>query len=165
MGERMKVDYINPLLIASSKIIKVLVQEDITLGRLSLLDNHDLVDSLAIIMWMNGDFEGRFLFAIERNTARHIAGMMMGEELERLNDMAKSALAELATMILGRTGIIFSERGMDVRITPPTLVEGDSIYISSLKQKKRTIINIPLVMSQGKVIDMKIESGELIRDA
>lgn len=95
----------------------------------------------------------------------YIAGMMMGEELNELNVMAKSALAELATMILGRTGIIFSERGIDVKITPPTLVEGDSVYISSLNQKKRTIINIPLIMSQGNVIDMKIESGELIRDA
>lgn len=161
----MKVDYINPVLIASSKIIKVLIQEDITLGRLSLLDAHDLVNSLAIIMWMNGDFEGRFLFAIRRNTAMHIAGMMMGEELTELNAMAKSALAEMATMILGRTGIIFSERGIDVKITTPTLVEGDSVYISSLNQKKRSIINIPLIMSHGNVIDMKIESGELIRDA
>jgi chemotaxis protein CheX len=161
----MKVDYINPVLIASSKIIKVLVQEDITLGRLSLHDNHDLVNSIAIIMWMNGDFEGRFLFAIKRTTAMHIAGIMMGEELEELNVMAKSALAEMATMILGRTGIIFSERGIDVKITTPTLVEGDSVYISSLNQKKRSIINIPLIMSQGNVIDMKIESGELIRDA
>ncbi len=161
----MKVDYINPVLIASSKIIKVLIQEDITLGRLSLLDNHDLVNSIAIIMWMNGDFESRFLFAIKRNTAISIASMIMGEDITELNAMAKSALSELATMILGRTGIIFSERGIDVKITTPTLVEGDSVYISSLNQKKRSIINIPLIMSHGNVIDMKIESGELIRDA
>ncbi|NLN64000.1 MAG: chemotaxis protein CheX [Clostridiaceae bacterium] len=159
----MKVDYINPVLIASSKIIKILIQEDITLGRLSLLDNHEIANSLAIIMWMNGDFEGRFLFAIKRNVALHIAGMMMGEEIKELNQMAKSALAELATMILGRTGIIFSERGIDVKITYPTLVEGDSIYISALNQRKRSIINIPLIMSHGNVIDMKIESSELIR--
>jgi chemotaxis protein CheX len=112
---------------------------------------------------MNGDFEGRFLFAIKRNVALHIAGMMMGEEIKELNQMAKSALAELATMILGRTGIIFSERGIDVKITYPTLVEGDSIYISALNQRKRSIINIPLIMSHGNVIDMKIESSELIR--
>lgn len=161
----MKVDYINPVLIASSKIIKLLIQEDITLGRLSLLDNHDLVNSIAIIMWMNGDFEGRFLFAFRRNVALYIAGIMMGEEIKELSGMAKSALAEMATMILGRTGIIFSERGIDVKITYPTLVEGDSIYISSLNQKKRSIINIPLIMSQGNVIDMKIESGDLILDA
>ena len=80
----MKVDYINPVLIASSKIIKVLIQEDITLGRLSLLDAHDLVNSLAIIMWMNGDFEGRFLFAIKRNTAISIASMIMGEDITEL---------------------------------------------------------------------------------
>ena len=162
-GKRKKVDYINPVLIASSKIIKILIQEDITLGRLSLLYNHEIANSLAIIMWMNGDFEGRFLFAIKRNVALHIAGMMMGEEIKELNQMAKSALAELATMILGRTGIIFSERGIDVKITYPTLVEGDSIYISALNQRKRSIINIPLIMSHGNVIDMKIESCELIR--
>lgn len=161
----MKVDYINPVLIASSKIIKILLQEDVSLGRLSLLDNHELIDSIAIIMWMNGDFEGRFLFSIKRNIALYIANIMTGENRSELNNMAKSALAELMTMILGRTGIIFSERGIDVKITYPTLVEGDTIYISSLKQKKRTIINIPLIMSQGYVIDMKIESGDLIREA
>lgn len=160
----MKVDYINPVLIASSKIIKVLIQEDIKLGRLSLFDNHELANSIAIIMWMNGDFEGRFLFAIKRNVAKYISGMMLGEEVKDLDSMAKSALAEMASMILGRTGIIFSERGIDVKISHPTLVEGDSIYISSMNQKKRSIVNIPLIMSQGRAIDMKIESGEFTRD-
>jgi len=159
-----KVDYINPVLIASSKIIKVLIQEDIKLGRLSLFDNHELANSIAIIMWMNGDFEGRFLFAIKRNVAKYISGMMLGEEVKDLDSMAKSALAEMASMILGRTGIIFSERGIDVKISHPTLVEGDSIYISSMNQKKRSIVNIPLIMSQGRAIDMKIESGEFTRD-
>ena len=159
-----KVDYINPVLIASSKIIKVLIQEDIKLGRLSLFDNHELANSIAIIMWMNGDFEGRFLFAIKRNVAKYISGIMLGEEVKDLDSMAKSALAEMASMILGRTGIIFSERGIDVKISHPTLVEGDSIYISSMNQKKRSIVNIPLIMSQGRAIDMKIESGEFTRD-
>jgi len=160
----MKVDYINPVLIASSKIIKALLQEDITLGRLSLMDNHNLVNSLAIIIWMSGDFEGRFLFAIKRDVALYIASVMMGEEVTELNDMSKSAIAEMSSMILGRTGIIFSERGIDVRISYPTMVEGDSIYISTINQRKRSIINIPLVMSNGRVIDMKIESSDLIRD-
>lgn len=160
----MKVDYINPVLIASSKIIKVLIQEDIKLGRLSLFDNHELANSIAIIMWMNGDFEGRFLFAIKRNVAKYISGIMLGEEVKDLDSMAKSALAEMASMILGRTGIIFSERGIDVKISHPTLVEGDSIYISSMNQKKRSIVNIPLIMSQGRAIDMKIESGEFTCD-
>jgi len=160
----MKVDYINPILIASSKIIKALLQEDVSLGRLSLLDSHNLQDSIAIILWMSGDFDGRFIFALKRRVAMYIASVMMGEDVTELNDMAKSAVAEMATIILGRTGIIFSERGIDVKISYPTLVEGDSVYISTLNPKKRSIINIPLVMSRGNVIDIKIESGDLIRE-
>lgn len=160
----MKVDYINPILIASSNIIKALLQEDITLGRLSIQDNHKLFNSIAIIMWMNGDFEGRFIFALKRNVALYIASVMIGKKVTELDDMAKSAVAEMATMILGRTGIIFSERGIDVKISYPTLVEGDCVYISTLKQKKSSIINIPLIMSQGNTIDIKIESGDLIRE-
>lgn len=160
----MKVDYINPILIASSKIMKALLQEDVSLGRLSLLDSHNLKDSMAIILWMSGDFEGRFIFALKRKVALYIASVMMGEELTELNDMAKSAVAEMATIILGRTGIIFSERGIDVKISYPTLVEGDSIFISTLNPRKKSIINIPLIMSRGNVIDVKIESGDLIRE-
>ena len=154
----MKVDYINPVLIASSKILKALLQEDVILGRLSLSDSHNLRDSMAIILWMSGDFEGRFVFAIKRKVALYIASVMMGEEISELNDMAKSAVAEMATMILGRTGIIFSERGIDVKISYPTLVEGDCVYISTLSQRKRTIINIPLIMSRGYVIDIKLKA-------
>ena len=116
------------------------------MGRLALYDSHDLIDSIAIVMWIHGDFEGRFLFAIKRSVALYISSIMLGEEVKELNVMSKSALAEMATMILGRTGIIFSERGIDVKISYPTLVEGDSIYISSLTQK-RSIINIPLIKS------------------
>lgn len=158
----MKEDYINPLLIASSKIIKILLQEDIKLGKLSLLDNHILNNSLAILMWMSGEFEGRFLFAIKRNVALYIANIMTGEQASELNNMSKSAIAEMSTMILGRMGIIYSERGIDVKISYPTLVEGDNIIISPLNQKKQSIINIPLIMSHGKNIDIKIESSELI---
>ena len=38
------------------------------------------------------------------------------------------------------------------------MIEGDSIYISPINQRKRSIINIPMIMSNGHVIDMKIES-------
>ncbi|HZK28058.1 MAG TPA: chemotaxis protein CheX [Thermoclostridium sp.] len=158
----MNVNYINPVLIASSKIINVLIREDITLGKLSLLDRHSYDDSIAIIMWMDGDFEGRFIFTFKRDVALYIASTMMGEEITELDDMAKSAVAEMSTMILGRTGIIFSERGVDVRISYPTLIEGDSVFISKLNQKKKNIINIPLVMSKGNVIEIKIESGDFI---
>ena len=67
---------------------------------------------------------------------------MMGEEITELDDMAKSAVAEMATMILGRTGIIFSEKVLRSK-SAIHLVEGDCVYISTLSQKKRTIINIP----------------------
>ena len=103
----MKVDYINPVLIASSKILKVLLQEDIKLGRLFLCDNHELINSLAVIMWMSGDFEGRFLFAIKRNVAKYISGIMLGEEVKELNNMAKSAIAEMSSMILAEQVLFF----------------------------------------------------------
>ena len=158
----MNAEYINPVLIASRKIINIVLNEDINLGQLSLESKHNLNNCLAVMIWMNGDFSGRFVFEFERGLVLKIATKMIGEKVEDINDMAKSALSELSTMILGRTGIIYSERSIDVRVSYPTLIEGDSIYISALNKQsnKKTIVNVPIILSESGTINLKIEKTD-----
>ncbi len=155
----MKAEYINPVLIASEKIIKTVLRLEITLGQLSLLEEHNLKESLAIVIWVTGDFHGRIMFGISKKVACNIASIMMGSTVDKLDDFSKSAVGELANMILGRTGIIFSNRGIEVNISPPTLIEGDKLTISPINssKNKKTIINVPINLNNGDIIDMKIE--------
>lgn len=150
----MKADFINPFLIACEKIIKVVLQLDVSLGKLSLKESHDLKDILVVIIGIKGDFNGRVIMCFPHKTAISIASKMMNKYLKRLDDISRSAIGELVSMILGRSGIIFSNSGINVLISPPTVVQATKLNLMPTYEK---MIVIPLVLSNGDVIDMEIE--------
>ena len=150
----MKAEYINPFLIASEKIIKVVLKLEMTIGKLVLKDSHMLEDIFVIVIGVSGDFHGRVMLCLKRETACKIASIMMGKPVIKLNEMSKSAVGELANMILGRSGIIFANRGINVSISPPTIIQGDKLTISPIS---KNIVSIPLHLSNNEVISMEIE--------
>ena len=154
----MEAVFVNPVLLACSSILKTLLFEDIKLGNIRVLKSHKLDGCLAIMIWMSGDLNGRFIFSMTRETALRISSIMMGCKNEELDKIAKSAIAEMSSMILGRSGIIYSERNINVIISCPTIVEGDNISILPLKGRdKGKILKIPLIMKSGDVVDVRIE--------
>jgi len=155
----MEAIYVNPILSACSSILKTLLFEDIKLGELKLIKNHHLDGSLVIMIWMTGDFDGRFIFSMSRRTAAKIASIMMGQEVTELDEISKSAIAEMSSMILGRSGILYAKKNINVNISYPTMVEGDSINIVPLKGKNAgRILKIPLIMNSGDVVEVRIEA-------
>ena len=59
--------------------------------------------------------------------------MMMGMQVVELDEMAKSAICELSNMILGNSATAFSENKIIVDITPPSLLIGKDINVSTMK--------------------------------
>lgn len=53
--------------------------------------------------------------------------MMMGLPVEELNEMAQSALSELSNMLTANASINFSNIGVNVNISTPTLMYGQDI--------------------------------------
>jgi chemotaxis protein CheX len=154
----MKASFVNPVLMACSSILKILLDEDIRLGELRVLKSHRINGCIAIMIWMKGDFNGRFIFSMTRDTALRISSVMMGRENASLDYLSKSAIAEMASIILGRSGIIYSQRNINVLISHPSIVEGDNINILPLGGKdKGKILKIPLIMKNGDVVDVRIE--------
>lgn len=74
--------------------------------------------------------------------------LMMGMPVEELDDMSKSAIAELANMITGNASSIFEKMEKETDISPPTLITGNNItaWISQVE----TII-IELITPAGSV--------------
>lgn len=157
----MKADYINPVLSACSSIMKILLLQEIKLGELKLVKQHNLKDTIAFVFWMTGDFEGRFIFSMRRHVAIRFAGIMIGKESSTLDEMSKSAIAEMASMILGRSGILYSERGIDVKISYPTIIEGGAVYVAPLAgEDNGKIVKVPLLFPNGDTIEIRIENAK-----
>ncbi|CBZ03592.1 chemotaxis protein CheX [Clostridium botulinum H04402 065] len=103
------------------------------------------VESLGILINLGivGDIRGNIVYNIQGENGKKIASkMMMGLPVEELNEMAQSALSELSNMLTANASINFSNIGVNVNISTPTLMYGQDIKIKLNTDK---ILNIKIV--------------------
>lgn len=119
-------------------LVFVMLQE-----RMLLIKNN--VESLGILINLGivGDIRGNIVYNIQGENGKKIASkMMMGLPVEELNEMAQSALSELSNMLTANASINFSNIGVNVNISTPTLMYGQDIKIKLNTDK---ILNIKIV--------------------
>jgi len=83
--------------------------------------------------------------------------MMMGMEVKSLDEMAKSAIAELGNMIMGNVSTEFYNTGVKIDITPPTVLVGNDMAFST---KGIKTICVPLILENVGKIEVDIAITE-----
>lgn len=152
------VEYINPFIGAAQKLLKDVCQLETKLQKPYLKEAVYEGDVLVIIIGITGDIKGQVILSFNVNTACMISSkMMMGMPVDELNDMAKSAISELANMILGNAATLLSQKGLAVDITPPSLCLGKDLMISVNNSKN---ICVPLKFDNDSVFEINISIVE-----
>lgn len=150
----MNVNYINPFVNVSINLIKQLSNVDVKRGKIYVKNSPFLAESVVIIIGIAGDFKGQVFFSLNQDTALNIASsMMFGMEVTALDEMSKSAIAEMANMIMGNVSTEFYNTGTKIDITPPTVLVGTDMNIST---KGVQTVCIPLEMENGGKVDLDI---------
>lgn len=154
----MKQEYINPFIKASKEVLSQTVQLEFKTGSPSLRNSPFLADEVLISLGIVGSIKGKVTLSMERETAIFIASrMMMGMPLEELNEMARSALCELGNMIMGNVATLLFNDGVPIDITPPSLLMGEHIEISTYSM---VTICIPLEVDGHKlVLDVSLKEN------
>lgn len=119
------VNYINPLLKASVTVIKQAAQLDVTIGKPSLSDASFTTDELLVLMGITGEMKGQAILDFPKPAALKIASQMMMMEVTEIDEISQSAICELCNMIMGNTATLFSQGGINIDITPPTVCKGN----------------------------------------
>ncbi|MBZ4646581.1 MAG: chemotaxis protein CheX [Petroclostridium sp.] len=154
----MNVEYINPFIEASQSVLKSIANMEVTLGKVYLKNSPYPSDTLAIIIGLTGKLRGQVIFSMNKEVACKIASaMMMGMPVTELDEISRSAVTEAANMILGNTATILYNRGIAIDITPPSLLMGDNMQISTNKMKT---VCVPLNISNGGTIELDIAVAE-----
>jgi len=92
------------------------------------------------------------------DTAKEIASRMMGGwPIETFDEIVKSAIGEMANMIMGNTSTLFSEKKIKVDITPPSILVGRDMTMST---SNMVTICVPLMLDNGYKIDMDVAISE-----
>lgn len=144
----MRVEFINPFVQAAFSVLKSLIGADASRGELSLKGKGFLSPEVTITAGVVGMVEGTVFYGMAEKTALAIAGQMMGGmEIAEFDELAKSAVSELANMITGNAATGLSEAGFECDITPPTVVEGREVKVTTVE---RTLC-IPVDTDHGAI--------------
>jgi chemotaxis protein CheX len=153
----MNVEYINPFIEASQLVLKSAANIETSLGKVHLKTSPYPSDTVVIIIGLMGKLKGQIIFSMDKTVACKIASSMMGMPINELDEVSKSAISEATNMILGNAATILFSKGIQVDITPPSIMLGDNMLISI---PKMTTVCIPLNFTTGGTMELDIAAVE-----
>ena len=146
-------DYINPFLLASTKVLKDMMMLDAKLGKPYLNKNMTFsADSLLIMLGVTGEMKGQVILCFHNDVALDLASKMCMMPVTEMNELAQSAICELCNMILGNAATVFSTKGVTIDITPPTTCQGNVSFSTDYAAN----ICVPVVYEDDKTIEINV---------
>lgn len=153
MKQAIDVNYINPFLQAAVSIIEMTSQIHLVNGRPSIAPLTFDKEIVAVQLGITGELGGQVIIVLAMDKALGLASkMMFGMPVEKLDDMAISALSELGNMIMGNAATLFSSKNILIDITPPMILMGDNLRLMADTQA----IKIPMNDESGTLLDLYI---------
>jgi len=128
----MKVEYVSPFVEAAVKVMTALLQVTPERGTLSARPQVFTTQQVNIVCGITGDVEGQVIFGMSIVAVDRIASRMLGSPVVTFDQLAASAIAELGNMISGNSMTLLHGQGFTCDITPPTIIKGSNVKISTL---------------------------------
>lgn len=144
----MNIDLINPFVLSSFSVLRSLLNDTPAKGELSVRPGCSTTHPVSVLCGVTGDVRGQVIFGMSLLTADRVAGAMLGASIMTFDDLAASAIAELANMISGNALILLSEQGYHCDISPPAIVRGSELAISTFQIPA---VVIPLAIAGGEI--------------
>lgn len=140
----MKVQYVSPFAEATVNVFQTLIAIEPERGQLSARPQLFTTQQINIVCGITGQIEGLVIYGMNMITADKIAGRMIGAPVVTFDNLAASAIAELGNMISGNSASLLAAQGFNVDITPPTIIRGTNVKISTLDIPALVIpLNLP----------------------
>ncbi len=112
--------------------------ENIGLKDVSDTGNQIHSPEVVCIIGIVGDLRGNIIYAMNSETARKIAGIMMGGmELDDFDEIAQSAIAELGNMLAANACTELAAMSLRADVSTPTLMIGTFTINASAEQVTR----------------------------
>lgn len=140
--------FVNAFVTASFSVLGMVVGESPTRGTPSAQFLGRTDAQVNVVIGLTGAAQGHVTLGMSLLTATKIASTMIGQPIVTFDAMASSAIGELANMICGNALLALSEDGPVCDITPPTIIRGTKVEISTLNI---AAIVVPLVLSHGEI--------------
>lgn len=144
----MNVKFMNPFVEAANDVLQAEAGIAVTRGKLSLQKSALTADDITVLISMVGQVQGVALYGMSIRTGLALVSRMLGQEFGEFDSLAQSGIAELGNVITGRASVKLAEAGYVAHISPPTLLIGKGVTISTLDFAR---IVVPLATDLGEI--------------
>ena len=142
----MDAKHVNPFIESFTTVMPQLGFENAQRGKLSVKGKELIYSGVIIIVGIVGEIKGNVVYCIDLEDAKKIAStMMMGMPVDELDEMAQSALSELTNMLTANAATSFSNMGIHIDISTPTLLHGEKI---SVKMSSNQVLCVEFVADE-----------------
>ena len=154
----MKVEYVSPFAEAAKSCFEMLIATKPERGALSARPQLFTTQQINIVCGITGPIEGLVIYGMSMATASKVAGKMIGAPVSGFDGLAASAIAELGNMVSGNAASILASAGYGVDITPPTIIQGTNVKITTLNIPA---LVIPLALPEIGTVEINVSLQEL----
>jgi chemotaxis protein CheX len=145
----MNVNFLKPFIEASAEVLEAEAGVQVTRGKLDMQKSALTTDDVTIVIHIIGDIYGVVLLGMPIQTGLNLVSSILGQDFTEWNSLAQSGVAELSNVITGRSCVKLSKAGFDVNISPPVVITGSGVQISTLDFPR---IIVPLETSAGNML-------------
>lgn len=142
----MRQEFVNPFLTAAQHVFEVELGQELKFAGARATEDTITSEDITAFIGVTGRLEGNVFYGFKRQVARSILTIMLGKPPSGMDQMALSALGEIANMITGNAAIGLASAGFSTDLTPPTLIQP--------KGSKFTTLGCPQI-----VVDLESECG------
>jgi chemotaxis protein CheX len=120
----MKAEFINPFVVSTCDVFKVMLECELTRGELSVKQDSCASHEVSGVIGMSGEAAGTVVVSLSREMALQVAGALLGEMPESVDADVVDAIGEIANMVAG--GAKSRLDGLELSIGLPTVICGEN---------------------------------------
>ena len=119
----MKQEYVNPFLTPAQMVWQKEFGCVLKIQNAEAVSHQYTTDDVTAIIGISGKLEGNVLYGFTEDLVRQIVQRLVGEEVDPRDQMALSALGEIANVITGNAATQLAASGYGCDISPPVILE------------------------------------------
>lgn len=144
----MRLEFVKTFLESTTHTLREVVDPTAQIGAIRMRPAPMTFGEVIAVINLTGDAQGKVIFDLDLPTAVQVAGQMMEEDSEGLSPIARSAIAELASMATGKAISEINDSGVALRMAPPTVLSG--VGRKNHEDYLETLV-APIVTSYGEI--------------
>lgn len=124
----MKSENVEKFFDTADRVFKNMIKVDTEKKEIKQKEKNFFAQKVTATIGVTGDYEGFIHFSMDKDTTIKAVKKMTGMETDGLTEFTNSAVGEIANIISGN---FITDLKYDCEITPPSIVVGDNMNIST----------------------------------